>query len=106
MANVSGDATAVTPAWRDSIADFTIIFGFNETTNATDYVNAKNTVHSQIEPFRQIAPAPQGGQYLNEVSCHPSNVNGECDVDLVCYRAMSWSRTGSRRTGALTTTGC
>ncbi|KAI0806129.1 hypothetical protein BC629DRAFT_1144164 [Irpex lacteus] len=66
VANVSGDATAVTPAWRDSIADFTIIFGFNETTNATDYVNAKNTVHAQIEPFRQIAPVPQGGQYLNE----------------------------------------
>ena len=67
MANVSGDATAVTPAWRNAIADMTIIFSFNQTSNASDYTAAKNTVHSQIEPFRQLAPVPQGGQYLNEV---------------------------------------
>ena len=67
VAQVPGNATAVAPAWRRSIADMTIIFSFDETTNATDYVNAKKTVHSQIEPFRQLAPVPFGGQYLNEV---------------------------------------
>lgn len=45
----------------------TIISTFHETTNATDYINAKKTVHSQMEPFRQLAPLPFGGQYLNEV---------------------------------------
>ena len=65
---VAGNATAVTPAWRGSIADMTVIFNFNETDNATEYFTAQNNAHAQIEPFRQLAPVPLGGQYLNEVS--------------------------------------
>lgn len=103
VAKVAGNATAVTPAWRGSVGDFTIILGFNESTNATDYINARNGVHAQIEPFRQFAPVPLGGQYLNEASRSydvPRCNTNEAD------RAITSSLIGNRLTGAPTTRGC
>jgi hypothetical protein len=67
VAQIAGDATAITPAWRRSILHLSAVTVFNATDNAAGYLDAQKTVHSQIEPFRQLAPLPQGGQYLNEV---------------------------------------
>jgi hypothetical protein len=67
VAQVAGDATAVSPAWRNMISDLSITFGFNGTDSAADYLDAQKSVYAQVEPFRQLAPVPQGGQYLNEV---------------------------------------
>ena len=67
MAQVASDATAITPAWRGAVSDMSITLGFNESNNAADYINAQKSAYAQMEPFRQLAPVPKGGQYLNEV---------------------------------------
>lgn len=68
VSNVDPDATAVTPAWRTVISDMIVNDIFNETNSPAEILAVRQNVHDQIQPFRDLAPVPTGGQYLNEVS--------------------------------------
>ncbi|KAI0698162.1 hypothetical protein BC835DRAFT_1405494 [Cytidiella melzeri] len=66
VAGVAKDATAITPAFRDTISDMTITCPFNETNSASDLAASKQACHDQLKPLRDLSPVPFGGQYLNE----------------------------------------
>lgn len=62
--------TAVTPAFRRTISDIASFTPFASTGNASDASTLQQLiqeVHDQYAPLRELAPAPYGGQYLNEV---------------------------------------
>jgi len=59
------DSVAVTPAWRTAVSDMTVIptVGVNA---SVDIRAIQQLGYDQIQPFRELAPPPAGGQYLNE----------------------------------------
>jgi hypothetical protein len=68
VASVDPDETATTPAWRTALTDITIlpVWGANG-GDSTNFTAQYQTVFDQIAPFRDLAPVPAGGQYINEV---------------------------------------
>ncbi|EPQ52429.1 FAD-binding domain-containing protein [Gloeophyllum trabeum ATCC 11539] len=70
VAAVGPDETAVTPAWRTSVSDMTVLPGFATGGAAALTVGALDAMYQsaydQIQPLRALAPPPAGGQYLNE----------------------------------------
>ncbi|THH17462.1 hypothetical protein EW146_g3347 [Bondarzewia mesenterica] len=66
VAVVGPNSTAVAPAWRTALSDMTVTGSFNQTSNATEIYVVMQSVHDQIQPLRELAPVPAGGQYLNE----------------------------------------
>ena len=64
------DETSVTPAFRRTVSDIASFTPFAPTGNASDASTLQQLiqeVHDQYAPLRELAPAPYGGQYLNEV---------------------------------------
>ncbi|TFK49873.1 FAD-binding domain-containing protein [Heliocybe sulcata] len=71
VAAVDADETAVTPAWRTSVSDMTVLPGFvtgGEGALTVDVLDAMyQSAYDQIQPLRELAPPGLGGgQYLNE----------------------------------------
>ncbi|TFK51006.1 FAD-binding domain-containing protein [Heliocybe sulcata] len=70
VAKVGVDETAVTPAWRTAVSDMTVLPGFVTGGAAGLTVDTLNAMYesafNQIQPLRELAPPPLGGQYLNE----------------------------------------
>ncbi|EPQ55138.1 FAD-binding domain-containing protein [Gloeophyllum trabeum ATCC 11539] len=70
VAKVDPDETAVTPAWRTAVSDMTVLPGFvtgGEDALTVDALNKMyQSAYDQIQPLRELAPPPLGGQYLNE----------------------------------------
>jgi FAD/FMN-containing dehydrogenase len=56
-------SSAANPAWRHTITDMTIQSG-GPVFFDTNFL--RQAVHSDIAPFRAMAPPPYGGMYLNE----------------------------------------
>jgi hypothetical protein len=97
VAKVAGNATATTPAWRGAVSDMSITVNFNESDNTAGYINAQKFAYAQMEPFRQLAPVPHGGQYLNEVCSE--YIVGQAHILREFYRPISWNRTGNKLSG-------
>ena len=70
VAEVGENETSVTPAFRRTVSDIASFTQFASTGNASDASTLQQLiqeVHDQFAPLRELAPAPYGGQYLNEV---------------------------------------
>ena len=61
------DSAAVTPAWRTTASDMTVGNVWAENATLAEIQAAKQGVYNQIQPLRELAPVPIGGQYINEV---------------------------------------
>ncbi|TFY77864.1 hypothetical protein EWM64_g6152 [Hericium alpestre] len=66
VGNVSVNATSITPAWRNTVSDMTLAANFDQSSTAAEVQAAIQSVHAQIQPIRDLAPPPTGGQYINE----------------------------------------
>ncbi|THU85198.1 FAD-binding domain-containing protein [Dendrothele bispora CBS 962.96] len=66
VASADPDSAAVTPAWRTAITDVTIANEYDVTATAEEIQALRQNVFDQVQPLRELAPVPQGGQYLNE----------------------------------------
>ncbi|KAJ7610291.1 hypothetical protein DFH06DRAFT_1346069 [Mycena polygramma] len=65
VAELNADAVAVTPAWRTAISDLTILPSFGAAPDV-DIRIIQQEAFDSMQPFRDLAPPPFGGQYLNE----------------------------------------
>jgi hypothetical protein len=65
VSQIDPDSVPVTPAWRTAVSDITVIpsVGVNA---SVDIRTIQKLGFDQIQPFRELAPPPSGGQYLNE----------------------------------------
>lgn len=66
VSKIRTDSVPVTPAFRTVISDM-VVNTFWDTSNPAEIQTIKQQTHDQIQPFRDLAPIPAGGQYLNEV---------------------------------------
>lgn len=69
VATQDPSTVAVTPAWRNIVSDLVLLPtgpGLPPATTA-DVPAIRQTLFDQMQTFRQLAPPPIGGQYLNEV---------------------------------------
>lgn len=67
VSKVDPEAVPVTPAWRTAITDM-FISTFWDSSDPAEIQAAKQQTFDLIQPFRELAPIPAGGQYLNEVT--------------------------------------
>ncbi|PCH42465.1 FAD-binding domain-containing protein [Wolfiporia cocos MD-104 SS10] len=66
VASADPDSVAVTPAWRRMTAHILLTTSWNQTSDPAVVEAARKSVRDQVEPLRQLAPLPIGGQYINE----------------------------------------
>ncbi|KAJ6573868.1 hypothetical protein DFH09DRAFT_1151296 [Mycena vulgaris] len=65
VSQIDPDSAAVTPAWRTSISDMTILPSFTAADDV-DIRVIQQTAFDEMQALRTLAPPPSGGQYLNE----------------------------------------
>ncbi|KAJ7137762.1 hypothetical protein C8R44DRAFT_838071 [Mycena epipterygia] len=65
VAQIDPDSAAVTPAWRTAITEIEVLPSFSDPPT-TDIRVIQQEAFNSIQPFRELAPPPFGGQYLNE----------------------------------------
>lgn len=66
VSQVDPDSSSVTPAWRTTISDIVLTTTWQEGSNLSVIQAARQSVHDQLQPLRELAPVPAGGQYINE----------------------------------------
>ncbi|KAJ8086653.1 hypothetical protein AAF712_001966 [Marasmius tenuissimus] len=66
VAAFDGSKVSATPAWRRTISDMTVANEYESDATPEQIQALREDVYNQIEPLRQLAPAPHGGQYMNE----------------------------------------
>jgi len=70
VSEVLVNATAVSPGFRHSFPDLSVLVNFNaeDATTANEIHSFAQAAHNQLAPLRELSPPPFGGQYVNEVS--------------------------------------
>ncbi|KAK7448042.1 hypothetical protein VKT23_013799 [Stygiomarasmius scandens] len=68
VSEIPVNATAVSPGFRHSISDLSVLVNFNaeDATTANEVHNFAQAAHDQLAPLRELSPPPFGGQYVNE----------------------------------------
>ena len=89
IADVDPGSTAVTPAWRTAITDFTVIPSFSS-SNTSDILAIQKTAFDEIQPFRELAPIPAGGQYINEVGATIQIQSAPDSNHIICCSLILW----------------
>jgi hypothetical protein len=101
VAQADPDSSAVTPAWRRTISDVIVANIWAENATVAEIQAVKQGVYDQIQPLRELAPVPYGGQYINEVRAW---ISFSVHLLIIAYSSPMISRwTGKVLIGADTT---